>query len=293
MFPFLRRPISAEPWAGQSSANDIISPYGYSGPFAWGAPDVELFWTKFDQWAATANVVSAFVRLPLFSDQQMAFAGDIEVKGLSIVRMLEMDAQAIWMDYEHKVRKNVGKAQRSGVHVEIDRIGSGLDKFIAIYHQTMERRDAASTYFFNKAFFQHALRKLPAQFAFFHACHEGSIVSSELVAISANYIYSFLGGTLSEAFSLRPNDLLKHTIIEWGREQRKKAFVLGGGYRSQDGIFRYKRSFAPRGEVPFKVGRRIYDSRTYEELVEMRRLWETKRGNDWSPYPGFFPAYRA
>ena len=33
--------------------------------------------------------------------------------------------------------------------------------------------------------------------------------------------------------------------------------MLGGGYGADDGIFRYKRSFAPHGLVPFFVGRRV------------------------------------
>jgi hypothetical protein len=102
-----------------------------------------------------------------------------------------------------------------------------------------------------------------------------------------------LGGTLPDAFPLRPNDLLKHEIILWARETGKKAFVLGGGYGSDDGIYRYKKSFAPQGSVPFSVGTRIHDKNVYDHLVERRRLWESEHQNEWQPRSGWFPEYRA
>ena len=76
---------------------------------------------------------------------------------------------------------------------------------------------------------------------------EGRVVSTELVFVAAEHVYSFLGGTLTEALELRANDLLKHEIIRWARDAGRKTFVLGGGYGAADGIFRYKLSFAPKG----------------------------------------------
>jgi hypothetical protein len=59
--------------------------------------------------------------------------------------------------------------------------------------------------------------------------------------------------------------------------------VLGGGYGADDGIFRYKRSFAPRGLVPFFTGSRILEPELYDELTA--RVGNTRDG-------AFFPAYR-
>ena len=106
---------------------------------------------------------------------------------------------------------------------------------------------------------------------------------------SANHLYSFLGGTLAEAFAERPNDLLKHEIILWGRQAGKRAFVLGGGFAPDDGIYRYKKSFAPNGSAPFCVGRRIHNAAAYTRLIESRRRWQS----GWAPRNGYFPEYRA
>ena len=53
---------------------------------------------------------------------------------------------------------------------------------------------------------------------------------------------------------------------------------------ADDGIFRYKRSFAPHGLVPFFVGRRVLEPELYAELTE--RAGGASDG-------AFFPAYRA
>ena len=294
IFPFVLRSLRSLDWStGSEDAYDLTGPYGYGGAYAIGNPDSDLFWIKFDEWAKKNNIVSIFTRLSLFPDQLIPFRGNIEIKSQNIIRTLDLKPDEMWMDYAHKVRKNVKKARRNGLEVQIDLDGLHLQEFLGIYYSTMERRNAAGCYYFPEEFFQNIVRDFVGQFAFFHVLHEDEIVSTELVLVSANYLYSFLGGTLSEVYPLRPNDLLKHEIIEWGREQGKRAFVLGGGYEEGDGIFRYKQSFAPHGVVPFKVGKRIYDSRIYEKLIEQRLQWEKNQGRDWKPRPDFFPAYRS
>lgn len=291
LFPIILRPLAVESWAQESVFFDAVTPYGYGGPFSWGTPDVAAFWRLFDEWAENNGVVSMFARLSLFPEQQITFAGEVEVKAPNVVRRLTLDAEALWYAYEHKVRKNVNKARREGVVVEIDCNGTRLAEFLDVYYKTMDRREATSGYYFPPAFFNTMVEKLPDQFSFFHAVHEGKVVSTELVLVSADHVYSFLGGTLPEAFHLRANDLLKHEIIEWGREQGKQTFVLGGGYNGPDGIFRYKLSFAPDGEVPFRVGKRIYSQSAYNSLVVLRQ--QSAPGAEERSRSGFFPAYRA
>jgi len=71
------------------------------------------------------------------------------------------------------------------------------------------------------------------------------------------------------------------------------AMVLGGGYRGSEGLLRYKKSFAPHGEVPFRLGQKMHDPERAAQLLEDRRRWELARGADWRPDPAFFPQYRA
>ncbi|MGM0577359.1 MAG: GNAT family N-acetyltransferase [Myxococcota bacterium] len=294
LYPVVARPVRAEDWAADDDPRwDLVTPYGYGGPYRRGAPDPVAFWDAFDAWAADAGIVSQFARLSLFPDQLVPFRGEVVDVMPNVVRRLDLPPGDLWMDYAHKVRKNVKKARRSDLSVEVDEEGARLGAFLDIYYGTMDRRSAARGFYFDEGFFRAIVRELPGQFAFFHVWDDARIVSTELVLVSARHLYSFLGGTVRDAFRKRPNDLLKHAVVRWGMERGREAFVLGGGYGGEDGIFRYKKAFAPNGVVSFRAGRRVHDEEACEALLERRRAREAACGRTFEPAPGFFPAYRA
>jgi Acetyltransferase (GNAT) domain len=272
LYPFLLRDVP-----GARDATDITSPYGYSGAFCWGG-SARDFWPAFDAWAAEQKVVSEFVRFGLFEDELLAYPGERVQKLVNVVRDVTPDEEAIWMDVEHKVRKNVKRARSRGVRIEFDPAGDRLDDFLRLYAHTLDRRDAPARYRFPREFFERLPRELRI---YAHALADGRVVSSELLLLARGRAYSFLGGTDSDAFDLRPNDLLKWELILLIKSGGGGRFVLGGGYENDDGIFRYKRSFAPHGLVPFYVGRRVLQPELYRELS--RGVGETD----------FFPAYRS
>ncbi len=297
LYPFLLRPLGDRPYCGASlrDCTDIATPYGYGGPFRWGTawdPEtVEAFWREFDVWAAGARVVSEVVRLSLFQENLVEYTGEQRVLLDNVVRTLGSEEE-LWREFDHKVRKNVKKAGASGVTVQLDEGGERLDDFLAIYRSTMDRRNAGENYYFPREYFERIGSALKGQFAWFHAFAGGTVISTELVLVSADRVYSFLGGTDAAWFHVRPNDLLKVEIMNWARNAGKTAFVLGGGYARNDGIYRYKLAFAPDGAVPFSIGSRIFDAGAYEELVQSRRNFEALRDQVWQPNADYFPAYR-
>jgi hypothetical protein len=296
LFPFIVRPLSREKCVkGHGELWDAVNPYGYGGPFTWGTGlnRADDFWKAFGEWAKEFGLVSLFARLSLFPDQMVHFDGDVRTNAPNVIRTLDLTEEALWYDYEHKVRKNVKRAKNCGLFVEEDPVGRDLSAFLDVYHSTLNRRDASSNYYFDGGFFKKIVERLPGQFMLFHVRDGRSVVSTELVLVSKDNIYSFLGGTRSDSFKKRPNDLLKHEVIRWGMRYEKKNYVLGGGYSGLDGIFKYKLSFAPNGEVPFRIGRRIDLPERYDELVGARNIFEANRGHRWQPSKGFFPAYRS
>jgi len=293
LFPLIFRPLSTLAWVGERNDwCDLVSPYGYGGPFVQGSPDQDKFWDAFEDWARSQKVVSLFVRLGLFPDQLLPFRGEVEYKYDNVVVPLTSSLDTLWREFDHKVRKNVTRAKNENLRVITDPDGRYLNEFLDIYYGTMERRSASEGYYFPREFFSDLVTNLSGGIRFFHVLDVDRIISTELVLVSAEHIYSFLGGTHSDAFAKRPNDLLKYAIIEWGIENQKKAFVLGGGYEPDDGIFRYKRSFSPKGILPFNVAKRIFDQNRYDQLIEMHRCFESTAGHEWMPSPGYFPLYR-
>jgi Acetyltransferase (GNAT) domain len=294
LYPMVLRDLRSEPWwdARLGRATDIVSPYGYGGPFFWGRDRGSVavaFWESFNSWAADFGAVSEFVRFTLFREHLLPYPGEQEVRLQNAVRTFtHEEPTTLWMDVKQKVRKNVKRARAEGVTIEFDPDGHRLGEFLSIYRQTMDRVGAGEAYHFSAGYFERISEELPGQHLFVHAFHRGRMVSTELIPRSATRAYSFLGGTDERAFAIRPNDLLRWEILLWAQEVGLRQFVLGGGLEMEDGILHHKLAFAPSGRMPFRVGRRVMRPNTYQRLVTAR----ARADAEWSPSPGWFPAYR-
>ena len=296
LYPVIVRPLASEPWAtGEEGTCDLTNAYGYGGPYAWelDATESARFLADLEAWTRKIGAVTSFARLSLFPDEILPFPGSVVDRGGNIVRSLEPTPDELWRDYEGKVRKNVQRARRDGLEIQFDDKGERLDEFLAVYQSTMDRRQALKQYYFPKSFFETLISRMPGRVLLAHAVGGGKVLSSEMVLLSARTAYFYLGGTLAEAFASRPNDLLKHESFLKCREMGLKRFVLGGSYKAEDGLLRFKKSFAPGGEVPFRVGVAVHDEAASARLVERRRAWELAQGREWAPAEGFFPSYRS
>lgn len=287
---FIKRPV---PWIVDGvQYYDVTTPYGYGGPvIVDGTATPELLEAYYSAWAEyckAEGIVAEFIRFHLFDNTQLreAFPGEIIHATENVVRRLGDSMDDMWMEFEQKVRKNVKRAQSNELTVTTDGTGEQLDAFLDIYYKTMERNEAKSFYYFDRVYFQAIIDTLPGQFMFFHVWKNDVVVSTELVLCSERYVYSFLGGTLDEYYPMRPNDLLKYEIIKWSKETGHQAFILGGGYGANDGIYKYKKAFAPGDDVPFFVGRKVWNEEVYEKLIEARKM------NGEIKSPGYFPLYR-
>lgn len=286
LFPLLHREV---PGGGR----DLSNPYGYGGPFRIGAPNAAAFWTQALAWAEGEGYATLFARLSL-SPGDLALPNEgVREAQPNVVRTLDLDPETIFRDYDHKVRKNVKRAHRGGLLVEFDEAGIEIDRFTDIYLATMKRNGASAYYQFGSDLFTRLAAGMPGSFVFVHVRKEGRIVSTELVLRSSRTLYSFLGGTEAEAFEDRPNDLLKHETILWGRRKGYREYVLGGGVATpenggEDGIFRYKLAFAPEGRRTFRT------LALTTNAAEAQRLLKARQGEtEWTPRSDFFPPYRS
>ncbi len=109
---------------------------------------------------------------------------------------------------------------------------------------------------------------MPDQYHFFYSISAGQIVSCELVLPHGKYGHSFLGGTRREALHLCANPMLKREIIRFLKGQGVEFFLLGGGTRPNDGIFDFKKAYAPEGVLPSRIGGTVWNLNSYEGLKE-------------------------
>lgn len=298
LYPLLFRDLTAEKCSCPAvKCADVIVPYGYGGPYCWNCTDRDAlslkFWQAFSDWAMSENVVSEFVRFSLFEDSLLPYPGSVEDKQLNVVRSLDPDEEAIWADFDRDVRTNVRRAQRFELRVEFDTTGDTLDDFLRIYYGTMDRRSAEQMHYRERSFFEGIHAMLPGHFVYAHAKMGDVVGSTELVLLSEDTAYAFLGGTDTSMFQYRANDLLRYEIILWARRHGKRRYVLGGGYVPNDGIFRFKKAFAPTGTVPFRTGSRVFQPDAYSLLIDTKRKVSLRDGEEWSPRSDYFPQYRS
>ena len=305
LYPFNVFDIVQLPFAGllgNSPGVDVISPYGYGGGTYEGGEAnrqiaeeslgyaLKLFFSQM-------NVVSEFVREDLFAEHLTPrHDGEHLVQQQNVVIDLKVALEERWLrHYREEIRREVRRAEEAGLRVEISNSASFLEPFLDIYYATMKRDCAKDYYFFPREKFQHLHDSLqPTGGLQYVLVFLGDrVISVGLLLLSLDTIHGFLGGTDAIYFKLHPFELLQHKVIEWGHRRGYSSYVLGGGLKPNDGLFRFKRAFEPDGLMDFWVRRVVWNKEKYNLLMATRAKWEAGKGRTWRPEPTFFPAYRA
>lgn len=300
LMPFLLRKIPC--FFKEADCFDVISPYGYSGPLFnedMSRGYVIMFWELVDAWYKENNIISEFIRFSL--NNNFHFYSGILIPSLSNVRGAILDEEAQWSHLKQKVRTNYRKSTSNDLRINIihkDIDSKDVEIFHDIYTSTMRRLNASEEYFYSFYYFNNIVRlgKGKALFAF---VYKGDVpISAELLLISGNTVFSYLGGTLKEYFNCRPNDFLKIEVMKWARKNDFKFYVLGGGREDNDTLYHYKKSFFPNDQdVIFYTGRKIVNKKIYDKLSKIMNanvVAEEEEGCDKNDDGkiDYFPAYR-
>jgi serine/alanine adding enzyme len=202
---------------------------------------------------------------------------------------LTLDEERLWREsYSKACRKNVNRAEREGVTVREATSADEIAEFHRIYIGTMERNEAEAGYFFERSYFEAIFEEMPGSTRFALAEHQGEVIAATLYLHDADDVYSYLGGADHDYQQLRPTNAVVHDTIAWARDEGKRRLILGGGYRPDDGIFRFKASFSPL-RTTLELARRVHLPDDYEALTAAWRAHHGAAGDG----AGFFPIYRA
>ncbi|GGD41095.1 GNAT family N-acetyltransferase [Muriicola marianensis] len=251
---------------------DMASPWGHNGPLYQEGTDPVIFtnfWKLVDEWYRQNNVITEFIRFG-FNGNHTYYNGSLK-ETLMCVNGQLIDREPQFANFKPKVRNNYRKALKNQLTFKlfVSEFPEEITRaFYDIFTHTMERLRAEERYFFPYDFFVSLVEKNPDSCAIAMVYHEGTPVSTELLLLSKSTIYSFLGGTRSEFFDLRPNDFLKINVMDWGREQLYERYFLGGGKEDRDTLYQYKKSFFPKeADRPFYTGRKIINKEAYDHIL--------------------------
>lgn len=266
---------------------DVGTPMGYGGPLAAGtdAPAGDFF-AAYERWCDANRVVATFVRFqPVLANQLLAEdRWHLEPIGHSIgwrVSGVSSDELSASMDSHH--RRIVRKARRESVEATIDERPTDLAEFVALYEETMRRREASSFYFFPEEYWAQLVGPLGATLVRADAQVASETVASILCLASPPTLHYHLGASSERGQELGANHLLFVETAAWASAHGFERFHLGGGVGGfEDSLYEFKRRFDPGGALLAFLGKAVHDEDAYRELSHVEEI----------DYEGYFPAYR-
>ena len=262
LYPFLVRDLGG-------GRCDITSAYGAGGPIGSGA------WREpFLAACRDRGVVSEFIRFHPILRNHEGLAG---VRLTELQEIVTVDVQAnddaLITQMEPTARNKLRKAIKAGVEVTAHR---DIERVRGLYLETMRGMDADAFYFFPEEFFA----RLDALGDALMVLDAGSAAAIFLSGGGA--MHYFLSGSTLAARKHASVNLLLFEAMRRARAAGLETLVLGGGFRNDDSLHRFKRSVGA-GRAPKVIGAAVHDDRAYRDLCAAAGA---------SPDDPYFPAYR-
>ncbi len=271
IYPFLVHPVPEI-----EGYFDISAPYGYSGPVS--NTDNPDFLNKalkcFNEEALKRNMVAEVVKFHPLSNNHIPltniFKGNIIKMCSTVYVEMNVDEETRWMNiYTHANRKNIKKAKRSNIEVNIGQSDKLWEDFRSLYASTMTANKTEEFYYFSEDYFNKIKQNLVDSYVLFACKLYGKNIAIMLVLIGTTYAYCHLTGTDREFMSTGVNNLLHHELILWCKEKGYSRLLIGGGRSNSDddSLLRYKKNFSDKLSS-FYVGEYIFNPEIYNQLCE-------------------------
>lgn len=272
---------------------DVTSVYGYAGPFtnfeisSLDEECLQRFRESVKQYFDTNKIISAFSRLHPLIDSNSVFENFGIVKALN--KTVTIDLRIPIDEQRRKFRKSnkseLNQLRRKGYSVKKVETQEELDKFVAIYEETMNRVQAHDSYYFSQEYYQNFFKNDQFDSHILIAIYEDQIIAGAIFTICKNIMQYHLAGTTADFIRVTPMKLVLDEARLLGNELGLDYLHLGGGVggSDEDSLFRFKSGFSDM-YTQFQVWNYIHDKEIYDKLV----LENGKESSD-----SFFPLYRS
>ncbi len=263
--------LVVRPVPGDDRLLDASSAYGYPGGVTPG-PAEPLDPADVD-WSGT-GLVSAFVRDSVGGEPCLE-GGTLR----SEVQLVDPRAQLeIRSTHGRHIRRNARLGYTTDKARGPDSGAAERAAFRDLYHQTMDRTEAAERYYFDEGYFEAVFRSARSWLLLTHA-PDGRPAAGAIAVESDALLHYFLGGSADGLLEHSPFKSTVQAMIDLAGELGMP-LNLGGGLRSGDALDHFKRGFS-NSSAPFYTHELICDPLAYRRLAA---------GCEDS---GYFPLYRA
>ena len=287
-YAYIKRPINT------TCFFDIVTPYGFGGFIINNKDATTSFVNAFHEYCVESGIVSEFIRFHPFYDNHLNL-GEESLQVQFHQPVVQVDYAKPDFDLNQtvnkEVRKKIRKAQKNNIHLVQDTKHQYYRDFIDLYHKTMAAKQAAQFYYFDERFFSELQTYLSNQSLLLIALYNEHVIGGLLILFGDDYAYNFLSCSEPNFLALGTNDLLQYSALEWAYQKGKKKYLLGGGLKGEDSLFKYKARFSPQRK-DFYIGRRIHLPDVYDDLCQ-KRLQQQNCSADEFYSRSWFPLYRS
>jgi hypothetical protein len=290
-YPMLLHSTDELPFAGVHRGMwDAGSPE-FTGPLGHGVS--KQFALMFRNRCAAAfrseRIITEFAHLNPWTDNSHLLESNCLHYNREIVWVdVSLNPDILWIDhFAPACRRNISRAQKEGVRILCASTDDVIREFHRIYIQTMQRNHAQPSYYFTHEYFATIRDELGAHARFVLAEYKGQIIAATLYLHDETNVFFYLGGSDESFQNVRPTNALHYDTICWAHAAGKKRLILGGGYKPDDGIFRFKATFS-RHRQAFHTYRRVHLEDNYIALSQSWRAYYNAHEDDLA----YFPVYR-
>ena len=191
--------------------------------------------------------------------QQVAFTHLLSVEG--------MTEEKLWKGYKKRVRRDVRRAEKSGIYLEEIRSSNEIDEIFDLYNQTMRRNIAYTTWTKKSLYsiYENLVKAGKAKMIL--AKKDEKMIAGIILLFSEDIVHYFFAASSEKYFQFCPNDLLVHHAICLSFREGKKYFDLMTSREDDVALMSFKE----------KWGAKKYSFYFYEKSLNPFRAWLWRR----------------
>ena len=271
---------------------DIVSNNGFNGPIVLtvdsAKKDIFLaeYDTAFQQYCMDNNIVAEYVKFNPWLKNHLDFEKIYITKYNNYTLYTDLTVSDFFKEeFCSKIRNQIRKSIKNGVHIEFDFAGSSINEFNRLYKITIKKNNISKHFLFDISFLSKTFKILENNQFIINAIFEGKYISSAIFLNYGDYLHYHLCANDTQYYPLNANSLILYEACNWAQNNGKKQIHLGGAFSNE--LFAFKKQFTKNGICDYYVGTKIRNKVIYDDLVNLK-LKNGKINNR-----SFFPLYRS
>lgn len=157
-----------------------------------------------------------------------------------VINISGLTSKGLWDGYKKRVRRDIRKAERSGVTIKQIKERTEIDKMYSLYRKTMERNRSYTVWTSKALYSIYDNLVLPGKATVLFADIAGETVAGIILIYSSDTVYYFMNASLSDYLSYCPNDLLLQSTMTIGIEKKASFVDLMTSRDSDRELIRFK-----------------------------------------------------